>query len=193
MGIDPNTHKPRTDLNNQLLNLSHLFNSSQLTNFIMNNNNALNLHAQQTTDQLLKIQLLQNLFQVMNYSASPNTNTSAASSVHLLGTATNISNPIQDQGFAPRFHGLASDYSTNYSAKDLQGIIHDHQDAIINPLPKLVSEPVFASTADNAFGNQVVEKNDDQSNNNSTTFEDWETYMEDNGDTSESYWKDILE
>ncbi|XP_054810296.1 transcription factor MYB41-like [Prosopis cineraria] len=66
MGIDPETHKPRTDL-------KHLMNLSQLLG-IANNNNltspgshaGLGLQLHDLTHQLSQIQLLQNLLQLMN-------------------------------------------------------------------------------------------------------------------------------
>ncbi|GLT72186.1 hypothetical protein SLA2020_441400 [Shorea laevis] len=65
MGIDPTTHKPRTDPNH-LMNLSLLMGASANVGNLMGpwGSNALTL--QPDPSQLARIQLLQNLLQVMN-------------------------------------------------------------------------------------------------------------------------------
>ncbi|KAJ8448405.1 hypothetical protein Cgig2_022033 [Carnegiea gigantea] len=67
MGIDPVTHKPRTDLN-LLANLSQLLspppNLANLINPWDNINNALRL--QPNVAELAKLQVLQNIFQILN-------------------------------------------------------------------------------------------------------------------------------
>ncbi|KAM7259867.1 hypothetical protein ACFE04_015608 [Oxalis oulophora] len=62
MGLDPQTHQPRTDYN-YLSNLNQLLRFAQFGHNFPNN--TLNLQADATT-QLAKIQLLQNLLQVIN-------------------------------------------------------------------------------------------------------------------------------
>ncbi|XP_010518662.1 PREDICTED: transcription factor MYB39 [Tarenaya hassleriana] len=60
MGIDPNTHKPRTDLN-QILGFSQLLaatNRQLSDNTLFANNNAL--------EDLLKVQLIHNILQILN-------------------------------------------------------------------------------------------------------------------------------
>nr|URY18776.1 MYB protein [Zanthoxylum bungeanum] len=74
VGIDPITHQPRTDLS-QLLNISQILFPSPCGNLTMSpfwDNNAFKLQTDAT--QLVKIQLLQNLLQLMNTSTIiPNT------------------------------------------------------------------------------------------------------------------------
>ncbi|KAG6684443.1 hypothetical protein I3842_12G064200 [Carya illinoinensis] len=65
MGIDPTTHKPRTDLNH-LVNLSQLLGAANFGNLISPWGSALNL--QVDASHLAKIQLLQNMLQLMNTS-----------------------------------------------------------------------------------------------------------------------------
>ncbi|KAL2901315.1 Transcription factor MYB39 [Bienertia sinuspersici] len=68
MGIDPVTHKPRTDLN-LLANLSQLLSTPQNLGALMNPwdiNNALRL--QPNVADLAKLQVLQNIFQILNTS-----------------------------------------------------------------------------------------------------------------------------
>ncbi|KAK9698953.1 hypothetical protein RND81_08G143200 [Saponaria officinalis] len=66
MGIDPVTHKPRTDFN-LLNNLSQLFTTPQNLGTLMNPwdiNNSLRL--QPNVAELAKLQVLQNIFQILN-------------------------------------------------------------------------------------------------------------------------------
>uniref|UniRef100_A0A7N0U596 Uncharacterized protein n=1 Tax=Kalanchoe fedtschenkoi TaxID=63787 RepID=A0A7N0U596_KALFE len=78
MGIDPTTHKPRTDYNNLLMNLTQLLATSNIANLMSNNNNpwenlsALRLQADAAA-QLAKAQLFQNLIQAMNITNTQNT------------------------------------------------------------------------------------------------------------------------
>ncbi|KAM6557567.1 hypothetical protein CsatB_004586 [Cannabis sativa] len=77
MGIDPQTHKPRTDLNH-FLNVSHqmLTQSNFITNLIFNNNNnnnpinSLKFLQQPDHHVMAKVQLLQNLMQFINPSST---------------------------------------------------------------------------------------------------------------------------
>ncbi|KAF5199317.1 myb domain protein [Thalictrum thalictroides] len=68
MGIDPITHRPRTDLS-LLANLPHLLAAANLSNLMNPWDNALRLQADAA--QLAKIQLLHNLAQVMSTSTAP--------------------------------------------------------------------------------------------------------------------------
>lgn len=66
MGIDPETHKPRTDLN-PLINLAPLLATISSNMSPWGNNNPLPSHSQlDITTQLSRIQLLQNLLQILN-------------------------------------------------------------------------------------------------------------------------------
>ena len=106
MGIDPNTHKPRTDLN-PLINLSQLLNSSHLTNLTMNSttdppnwDNALKLQAQ-ATDQLVKFQLLQNLFQALKAPAIATSDALLIGSRNLCCPSSFVGYANQNPGFVP--------------------------------------------------------------------------------------------
>ena len=65
MGIDPKTHKPRTDLND-LMNLSQFLGMSNLSSAINTAWGNKPLGLQPNITRLAKIQLLQNLLQLMN-------------------------------------------------------------------------------------------------------------------------------
>lgn len=234
MGIDPNTHKPRADLNH-LMNLSQLLSSSQLSNLIMNNcttintpwENSLKLQADVAHQYIAKIQLFQNLMQVMNSSSSgtiSNTSTPNIENINpstLLGTPQNNLNlfegpidygQIQNLGIVPCGQNDSQAIDPNpwpsdegvgcaggRDGYDLQKNSADHQEGIhdenIDYLPRLVSAP-FPGTS---FSDQVENKSDhnsvtttfDHSPSSPTFFEAWEKLMDD--ETSESYWKDILE
>ncbi|KAL5551008.1 hypothetical protein UlMin_001184 [Ulmus minor] len=224
MGIDPNTHKPRTDLNH-LLNLSQLLTtSSQLSNLMNMNStgpwdNALKLQADATA-QLAKFQLLQNLLQAMN---NTNFNTSIATSfpnieniynisntTSLLGGSQNPnpfegfvnngpSNQIQNMGVNAHNGTYNEDLAPNPWAsldhdeemkKSLKSTCHDHEgNRENNPqLPGLVSASPATSS-----GPKISDLTSfsPQQSPSSSVFEAWEKLMDD--ETSESYWKDILE
>ncbi|KAJ1395651.1 SANT/Myb domain [Sesbania bispinosa] len=99
MGLDPETHKPRTDFNH-LMNLSQLLGLGMSSNFgTWGNNNPLGLQADIT--QLAKMQLLQNLLQIMNNNSFVN----MGSPYNLLGNPSlnpfnvflNGTNPLQNK------------------------------------------------------------------------------------------------
>ncbi|KAK2662578.1 hypothetical protein Ddye_001152 [Dipteronia dyeriana] len=204
MGIDPTTHKPRTDLNH-LLSLSQLLSTAQFGNNLMNNpldNIALG-RLQTETTQLAKIQLLQSLLQVINSSTLANNN-------GFLGTQ-NV-NPFEGVVMAPASlissAGLTTNdhqafsnlWSSSTSMDELldgievqdQGVIKNvsnyniHQDQ--NTLPPLVSVSHETSSFRKMEGEHLTSSSPPES---STIFEAWEKLMDD--ETSGSYWKDILE
>ncbi|XP_062073570.1 transcription factor MYB53-like [Humulus lupulus] len=243
MGIDPHTHKPRTDLNH-LINLSQMLSQSHLTNFIMNTAtaptppwpNALKLQADVAHQYMAKIQLLQNLMQVMNSSnimnssnnATPNIdNTSSPSTV--LSTAPNYNvkpfeapkdcyeiknqlgrvpyGPSHSQALNPNFlecreigsggggGELGSHELQKNSAKFDDGSVHYNE--IFYQLPGLVSEPFTGScistnfTENKSAYSATTSFGHSSSSPTSTVSEAWDKIMDDQ--TSESYWKDILE
>ncbi|XP_015897505.4 transcription factor MYB93 [Ziziphus jujuba] len=114
LGIDPETHKPRTDLNH-LLNLSQLLTATQFGNTINTTSpwdNALKLQADAA--QLAKLQLLQNLLQVINTATSSTSATVTNPQFPFMdqNSGTSISNLLGSQNFNPIL-GLLNGTSNN--------------------------------------------------------------------------------
>ncbi|KAK3182959.1 hypothetical protein Dsin_030245 [Dipteronia sinensis] len=205
MGIDPTTHKPRTDLNH-LLSLSQLLSTAQFGNSLMNNpldNIALG-RLQTDSTQLAKIQLLQNLLQVINSSTLANNN-------GFLGTQ-NV-NPFEGVVMAPAslitsaclttnidHQAFSNLWSSTTSMDELLGGIEEQDQGVSNnfsnyniqqdqnTLPPLVSASHETSSFRKMEGEHLTGSSPPDS---STIFEAWEKLMDD--ETSGSYWKDILE
>lgn len=227
MGIDPTTHKPRTDLNH-LMNLSQLLGVADFENFMIPNNwggHALISNLQADASHLANIHFLQKLLQIIN--TKPLLNMDNAD--HLFGS--HIINPLE---------GLVNGISTNPYNKEpfltgedrmIQGLlnnpkvpsnwqgisnswegvqdgfnpeilgiknssfgftINENQTENQNLLPALLSE-----SPGTYHVNQMESKTDPnqsastESASSSTIFEAWDKLMDD--ETSDTYWKDILE
>ncbi|KAL4602083.1 hypothetical protein ACB092_10G026800 [Castanea dentata] len=217
MGIDPTTHKPRTDLNH-LMNLSQLLGAASFGNLLSPWNSALALQAD--ASQLAKIQLLQNMLQVINTSTLLNMdNVGLLQNQNLNpfeglvnGTSTLfhkepllIGQEYQNQGVIPQapsnsqgifnspsgFEGqfnMEDFLGSNNSTSSLSSSACENQTE--NPMPALVSGSPGTYTV-----NQVESKTDPNQfltqSSTSTTFEVWEKLKDD--ETSDFYWKDLLE
>ncbi|XVF11070.1 hypothetical protein REPUB_Repub07fG0237800 [Reevesia pubescens] len=202
MGIDPQTHKPRTDLDH-LLNLSQLLGAAQLGNLMNPWDTALKVQADAT--QLAKAQLLQNLMQIMNTNKLANVE----------GTASGF---LGSQNPYP-FEGLLNGTTSSQSAQELTPTPQNFRNnAGANAIPQTSSDlenpwPYFQGGFNNEssldMNNQSLSNSFEQTENplpelvsgspetspinqmeNKT--EVWEKLiMEDEAD--DSYWKEILE
>ncbi|XP_057761738.1 transcription factor MYB41-like [Arachis stenosperma] len=205
MGIDPDTHKPRTDFNH-LINLTHLLAaamSSNSGNPMMNMNTPTwgrnpNIALQgDVTSQLSQLHLLQNLLQIMNSNtfvnmgnSNPNYNPSFNNSY------LNESNTLQAVGL--KSEGHANNPQHGGGAVNNTQEISSQGNEEENPLlPALVaSSPVVSDGTCSSF-NQMENNNSScyntapTSNNSNTIFDDLEMLLQDD-QTSDSYWKDIL-
>ncbi|KAK4252729.1 hypothetical protein QN277_014467 [Acacia crassicarpa] len=208
MGIDPETHKPRTDFNHLLNNLFHLLgipssSSNNMGPLWGNINNPLVASSQlDFTAQLTKIQLLQNLLQIVD------------SNPCLLGNniKNHTLNPLQIQSFMNGTNGLLfrtqaqggsglEGFSLNNGSDNIYNIIPHHQShhQLDMTIPALVSaSPVTGSAVKRTDGsscNAAPASSTDQSPNNncsSVLFESWENFLDDEIMTG-SDWKEILE
>nr|URY18847.1 MYB protein [Zanthoxylum bungeanum] len=205
MGIDPITHKPRTDLSH-LLNHSQMLFSSPFRNLTAslwdNNINALKLQTYET--QLAKIQLLQNLLQLMNTSTIisntenhygvlgfdhlnlnqllPNVKAQATGE---LEAQTNSWSWLKAGLMDQLELGLDHDVS-NKSSLNLNNSSHNIQQE--NKLPSLI----HASSDETSSIRQMEKKSSEsESHDHLAAFEAWEKFMD--GETSESFWKNILD
>ncbi|KAB2088527.1 hypothetical protein ES319_A03G003700v1 [Gossypium barbadense] len=171
LGIDPHTHKPRTDLDH-LLNLSQLLCVAQLGNTMNPLDAAFKLQADAA--QLAQAQLFQNLMQIMNTNKAANVESDG-----FLALQENT-NPkpqsIPNNGFIAGVVPQTSDpwgLSSSFEQRE-------------NPvLPGLVSiSPESNSTMENKGNNET----------DSTIYEAWEKLiMEDDEADGGSYWKEMLD
>ncbi|KAJ7953430.1 transcription factor MYB39-like [Quillaja saponaria] len=209
MGIDPNTHKPRTDPNH-LMNLSQFLGMQNFGYSTSPLGNALGLHA-----DVAKIQLLQNLLQVINTNTLLNMqHSNSFLGNHSLnpfeglvnetaGILNNKEPVLRGQGYAnPGLFSQAHGYSQamTKSWTDLEGGNNPEEvfgvntsmrtSQYENPLPALASASQGTSTKNQmeSSGNPSLASTPSPS---STIFEEWEKLLD--NETSGSYWKDILD
>ncbi|KAB2094390.1 hypothetical protein ES319_A02G154700v1 [Gossypium barbadense] len=199
MGIDPVTHRPRTDLN-ILPNLPQLLAAANFTNLMMTN---IPLDAA----HLAKLQLLHNIIQVLgttptmealNFLAGPTFRANHQFSNLSLGFApqeltqlqSNLLNseaPQQHQPEVTEYHNQPMEDSNNHQFSSLSP-------ANIPPLltqsqlPALVlASPERRPQTENKNINPI---NISNPSSTSTTFEGWGDLMDD--EESDSYWRDII-
>ncbi|XVE57412.1 hypothetical protein DITRI_Ditri04bG0088900 [Diplodiscus trichospermus] len=210
MGIDPQTHKPRTDLDH-LLNLSQLLCAAQLGNLMNPWDTAFKLQADAT--QLAKAQLLQNLMQLINTNKLANVESAGfligSQNPYTLDGFLNGTSTLSAKQLAPTPQNIPNNpdaipqSSSDYQAvnpwayfqggyNNIENLEMNNQDLSINSfeqtenaLPELVP-----GSPDTSPINQMENKTDTAPD--STIYEAWEKLlMEDEAD--ESYWKEILE
>nr|KYP35573.1 Transcription factor MYB39 [Cajanus cajan] len=175
MGIDPETHKPRTDFNH-LMNLSQLLGMSNLSsamNTTWGNNNPFGMPADIT--QLAKIQLLQSLLQIMNSNSFVNMGNPnlLVGNPNLNPLFLNGLNPLQPK--EPVVLSGSEEYANHVNEE---------------PLPALVVSSPRMGTFNQMNNGCNMAQTFTKSPSN-TIFDDWEKFLED--ETTGSYWKEILE
>jgi len=198
MGLDPVTHRPRTDHLNLLTNLQQILAAAKIVSSYTNPcdiNNALRLHSDAT--QLAKFQLLQNMFQVSGATPSPASNSDPF--VPLNSVPDGLLNDVLGLNHSnlQNLHDGNSLFQIHPSFQNFEALQQPTQDGSLNAdpspsnsLPNLVSasperSPVKA--AENVNANSK-----DCSNPCSTTFElTWGDFMEE--DATETYWKGFIE
>ncbi|KAK7342313.1 hypothetical protein VNO80_25261 [Phaseolus coccineus] len=169
MGIDPETHRPRTNLNH-LMNLFPLLGKSNLGTSMSSWTNPTGLQADVT--QLAKLQVLQNMLQLMN-------NTSLI----------NMTNPflVDNQILNPPLDTFLNGRKT-FQVRDpmFRGPEYPNPPALVASCPR-------TTTFNKMESNYNAAQKSTQSPL-STTFEACEKFLiDDDDDTSGSYWKEILE
>lgn len=189
MGLDPNTHKPRTDLS-QLLNLTQLICAAQLGSLINPwESSALKVQADAA-------QLLQNLIQTLN------TNQLSTITAGLMGSQNsypyegliNGTSSHYADGPAPvpqKFHSMSQTSSG-------QGVIDNSWASFEGYESPDMSDFLMVSESPETATTSMNQKGDDKTNTNhgstmspdSSIFQAWEKLMDDETDSS---WKDILE
>ncbi|XP_068461970.1 transcription factor MYB53-like [Phaseolus vulgaris] len=221
-GIDPETHRPRTSLNH-LMNLFPLLGMSNLGTSMSSWTNPTGLQADVT--QLAKLQLLQNMLQLMNNTSLINiTNPYLVDNQILnppLDTFLNGTNTLQvrDPMLYANPHGnnipnLFSQTHSDYSLQNIfksgieieneskyqevlsytQNINTSQQNEVENLLPALVASCTPRTTSFNKMESNYNAAQKSTQSPFSTTFEAWEKFLiDDDDETSSSYWKEILD
>ncbi|XP_020229967.1 transcription factor MYB53 [Cajanus cajan] len=212
MGIDPETHKQRTDFNH-LMNLSQLLGMSLGTS-MSPWTNPLGLQADVNT-QLAKLQLLQNMLQLVNSTNSlvnmgnpylfsnqilNGTNTFQVEDSIMRGQeCVNPASVSLSQTHSDSSHqnipkpGTEKESETNHEVLGYnQNINTLLQNEAENLLPALVAtcpKKTTLSQMDNNFN--AAQKSTESPF--STTFEACEKFLLDDDETNVSYWKEILD
>nr|QSD99642.1 MYB family transcription factor [Melilotus albus] len=215
MGIDPETHKPRTDYNH-LMSLSNLLGMSNISNTFSNNNP---LGLQPDITHLAKMQLLQNMLQIMNtnnsfgnignypYNPLGNINPSLNPfNLFLNGTNTIQTNePLvlsggQDYAMIPSLYGQSefSKMDISKGGSSLQDLDYSKMRSIScenqeeNPLPALVASSPRTGIFNQMENDSIkVQMSIDHSPSNAI-FDDWEKFLDDES-SGGSYWKELLD
>lgn len=214
MGIDPVTHRPRTDLN-ILANLPQLLAAANLSTSLVNNpwDNALRLQSDAT--QLAKLHLLHNLLQVLG--TSPTALPPNMEAGNLFGTPSFMDHQAYEYPTSnPQLNGLLGlhptdpaqtlssipsfvppqepgfEYQAMEKSKVCAGNNNDGDElGSLYAIPALVSASPEPSTVNQK--EKKIEPAHDISNpsSTSTTFEAWGELMDD--EASDSYWRDLIE
>ncbi|KAJ8438968.1 hypothetical protein Cgig2_018879 [Carnegiea gigantea] len=220
MGIDPITHKPRTELN-FLANLTQLLSNPITTNLAANlmnpnGNNIINnaLGLQPNIAELARLQVLQNIYQILNSSNPlPNIDQPAAPLSYLNGLGS-LNPSYHDIGSSshqglysqvPNYVGFSQDMSASWPSMEELEVnncnnkslsttsSYDNDHALDeNRLPPLVSSSREANSSINH-----IESTTTSSNGGSTLtpsddhfLEGWENLLDNrNGG---SFWKDFI-
>lgn len=214
MGIDPVTHRPRTDLN-ILANLPQLLAAANLSTSLVNNpwDNALRLQSDAT--QLAKLHLLHNLLQVLG--TSPTALPPNMEAGNLFGTPSFMDHQAYEYPTSnPQLNGLLGlhptdpaqtlssipsfvppqepgfEYQAMENSKVCAGNNNDGDElGSLYAIPALVSASPEPSTVNQK--EKKIEPAHDISNpsSTSTTFEAWGELMDD--EASDSYWRDLID
>ncbi|KAM6555459.1 hypothetical protein CsatB_002478 [Cannabis sativa] len=152
MGIDPVTHRPRTDIHlNLLSNLPQLIVAANFaSNFLNNNNNT-------TNQSLSKLQLLQNIFQVLGPTSNPNPN------------------PNMDQAMLHNLLGSSSSSLSSLNHYMINNTHQDHQPFMVDEYLRSLEHGIRVDNYNNNI-NHIVNYDHDHHNhnhfvtNNVTTF-----------------------
>jgi myb proto-oncogene protein len=156
--------------------------------------NALGL--QSDPSQLVRIQLLQNLLQVVNASTLLNPFEGLVNGWEymnppglLIPQAPSNSQDIANSSWGNGFEGgsISPELVIGVKNSSLSGGSSPCENPTENPLPELVSAP----PGTHSTVNQMESMTDPNQLISTSLFEDWDKLMDD--ETSDSYWKEMLE
>ncbi|PSS32255.1 Transcription factor like [Actinidia chinensis var. chinensis] len=221
MGIDPVTHRPRTDLN-LLANLPQLLAAAtSLSNPIVNPwDNSLRLHTDATV-QLAKSHLLHNILQALSTSSAPPPTMEALNFLgsvplvdqHQLYEYLRGSSHLEDFGNRPislasnpsqipfgtclnlHVHQPSRNVQPMTNSKPFHGDNNDNCNQFTfpagNSLPALISISPECSTVNQMENKINPTEHISNPSSTSTNFEAWEKLMED--EAGDSYWREIID
>jgi len=196
MGLDPMTHRPRTDHLNLLTNLHQILAAAKIVSSFTNPsdiNNALRLHS-----NLAKFQSLQqNMFQLTGASNSEPLNPFAPLNSLQDGFVNDVLGLNHHSNLQNLQHDDDSLFQMHTSFQNFEALQQPTQDGSLNAdpspsnsLPNLVSASPESSPVKEA--EKVNANSKDCSNPCSTTFElTWGDFMDE--DATETYWKGFIE
>ncbi|WZY74430.1 hypothetical protein YC2023_006670 [Brassica napus] len=196
MGIDPVTHRPRTDHLNVLAALPQLLAAANFNNLL-----TLNQNIQLDATSVAKAQLLHSMIQVLNN----NNNTTPSSSFNIHHTNNNI---FSQSSFLEKRPNISENLYD--PAQSLSHIDHQPLDSF-SRLPGLFPHqndqdmipPMISASSDESKQTQMMIKNkeilkhSDQTSNPSSTstftqdHQPWCDIIDD--EASDSFWKEIIE
>ncbi|KAL0744608.1 hypothetical protein Bca4012_086121 [Brassica carinata] len=192
MGIDPVTHRPRTDHLNVLAALPQLLAAANFSNLL-----TLNQNIQQDATSIAKAQWLHSMMQVLN-----NNNSTSSSSADIHHTNNNIFGQSSFLENGPNISENLYDPTQTISHIDHQPLdsfssplgVFSHQDMI----PPLISAyPDESKQTQMMIKNKEILKHNEHTSNPSSTL----TFTQDHqplcdiidDEASDSYWKDLIE
>ncbi|XP_061354519.1 transcription factor MYB41-like [Gastrolobium bilobum] len=182
MGLDPMTHRPRSDHLNLLSNLQQILAAANIVNSFTTNPcdiNALRLHYYSLPNGLVNdvLGLSHSNLQNLQY------NGSTGFSSQIQPNFQNFEAPQQPEGRYQQLNG-----GRNSSCRESQKIDEKHGSTNAAPTPSN-SLPTLVSASPEREENMVNPK--ECSYPSSSTFETWEDFMDE--EASDAYWKDFIE
>nr|KYP52811.1 Transcription factor MYB39 [Cajanus cajan] len=183
MGIDPETHKQRTDFNH-LMNLSQLLGMSLGTS-MSPWTNPLGLQADVNT-QLAKLQLLQNMLQLVN---STNSLVNMGNPYLFSNQILNGTNTFQVEDSIMREKESETNHEVLGYNQNINTLLQNEAENLLPALVATCPKKTTLSQMDNNFN--AAQKSTESPF--STTFEACEKFLLDDDETNVSYWKEILE
>ncbi|KDP39527.1 hypothetical protein JCGZ_02547 [Jatropha curcas] len=214
MGIDPVTHRPRTDHLNLLSNLPQLLAAANLSNLMINN------VPWADPTPLAKLQLL-NLLQALNTSPLPNMESLSANInntnniYQYLRTSSQLEGLLASNGqpsFLPSIPSLLETQDYHHHHHHQLPLSNDHSkmgsdvnnnnNGELGPScgiiqmsnPEIDLPPLISATSPDTCNPTAFNQNPNDISNpssTSTTFEAWGDLMDD--EASENYWRDIMD
>ncbi|XP_019420862.1 PREDICTED: transcription factor MYB39-like [Lupinus angustifolius] len=210
MGLDPVTHRPRSDHQNLLTNLQQILEAanilSNFTNPSDNTNNALRLLHSDAT-QVAKLHLLHNILQVIGPIPA---STNLESSLHYLDVlglnnhsnmqnlCNHTSNGFSCENQLPNLHNIEALHQHLNVGRNISCICESKKfgeqlgSTNVNVVPTQSSNSVvllqnLVSTSPEEPGCSTVKQDENPTN----TFEMWSDFMDE--EASDVYWKDFIE
>ncbi|KAE8717716.1 Transcription factor MYB39 [Hibiscus syriacus] len=212
MGIDPVTHRPKTDLN-ILANLPQLLAAANFSNLIMMSNFHLDSALMLPSDALAKIQLLHNMIKVlgtstttmeaMNFLAGPsfrdnyhlqeNNNLPFGATAHeltqLQSNFVNIEASQHQSELSEYHHQPLKDSNNNNNNHQFPSSTSSA--ANIPPSNRPAQLPALLPASNQTKNNKINPNDISNPSSTSTTFEAWGDLVDD--EARDSFWRDIIE